>query len=149
MSMIIAKGVVSAIKGKNQPNGASHPHRNSLQKLSSGSHAIPVQDTGEDFAALQTVSTRLEQLTHNANTHFDAKNVLAIAEGALSELNSLLKWMQALALPPGNDGFPPFQIALEAEAEDFFLMNNAMASHEEKIVVNTRLEPQALSMHIA
>ena len=76
----------------------------SLEKLSSGYRINTGQDGPADLIIseqLRAQSVGLERAIRNTQ---EATNVLGIAEGALNEMNEILKKMRALALHASNSG---------------------------------------------
>ena len=113
MAMIVAHNL-NAISTTRNLNNNSAMMSKSLEKLSSG-YKI---NTGADDPSGLIISEQLRAQTAGLqravqNTQ-EANNVLGIAEGALSEMNNILKKMRQLAIHAANNGVTsPEQVAAD------------------------------------
>lgn len=118
MAMIVANNL-NAISTQRNLNLNNRAMSGSLEKLSSG-YKI---NTGKDDPSGLVISEQLRAQTIGLkravqNTQ-EANNVLGIAEGALNEMNNILKKMRQLAIHSANNGVTsPEQIAADQAEVD-------------------------------
>ncbi len=113
MSMIIAHNM-SAINTNRQLGVSTRGQSSAMEKLSSG-YKI---NTGKDDPSGLVISEKLRAqevgLQRAVQNTEEAMNVVGIAEGALNEMNNILKKMKTLAVHAASDGVTsPDQIAAD------------------------------------
>ncbi len=109
----------SAINTQRNMQIANRSLSKSLEKLSSGYQINTGADGPADLIIseqLRAQNTGLERAVRNTQ---ESNNVLGIAEGALNEMNEILKKMRALALHAANAGVTsPSQVAADQSEMD-------------------------------
>ncbi len=103
MGMVITNNI-SALNTQRWLNTNNSAMSSSLEKLSSGYRINTAADDPSGLVIsekLRAQNAGLEQAVENTN---EAMNVIGIAEGALTEINSILSTMRELALHAANDG---------------------------------------------
>jgi flagellin len=91
----------------------------SLEKLSSGYRINTGQDGPADLVISEQLRAQNAGLQRAVKNTSEAMNVLGIAEGALNEMNEILKKMRALALHAANSGITsPIQVAADQSEVD-------------------------------
>lgn len=93
---------ISALKANNQLNRTNNGLDKSLEKLSSGFRINRAADDAAGMAISQKMKTQiagLEQASRNAS---DGISIIQTAEGALTEVNSMLQRMRELAVQASN-----------------------------------------------
>jgi flagellin len=91
----------------------------SLEKLSSGYRVNVASDGPADLIISEQLRAQTAGLQRAVKNTQEAMNVLGIAEGALNEMNEILKKMRALALHAANSGITsPIQIAADQSETD-------------------------------
>lgn len=93
---------ISALKANNQLNRTNGGLDKSLEKLSSGFRINRAADDAAGMAISQKMKTQiagLEQASRNAS---DGISIIQTAEGALTEVNSMLQRMRELAVQASN-----------------------------------------------
>lgn len=93
---------ISALKANNQLNRTNNGLDKSLEKLSSGFRINRAADDAAGMAISQKMKTQiagLEQASRNAS---DGISIIQTAEGALTEVNSMLQRMRELAVQAAN-----------------------------------------------
>ncbi len=113
MSMIIAHNM-SAINTNRQLGVSTRGQASAMEKLSSG-YKI---NTGKDDPSGLVISEKLRAqevgLQRAVQNTEEAMNVVGIAEGALNEMNNILKKMKTLAVHAASDGVTsPDQVAAD------------------------------------
>ncbi|MBN2712077.1 MAG: hypothetical protein JXR97_06525 [Planctomycetes bacterium] len=118
MAMIITHNI-SAINTQRNLNINNRMLGKSLEKLSSGYRINIGADGPADLIIseqLRAQNVGLERAVQNSQ---EAMNVLGIAEGALNEMNEILKKMRSLALHAANNGITsPEQVAADQSEMD-------------------------------
>ncbi|MDR2391398.1 MAG: hypothetical protein LBE84_06950, partial [Planctomycetota bacterium] len=118
MSMIVAHNLPAINAGKNLYIN-NRALNKSIEKLSSGYRINVGADGPADLVIseqLRAQSFGLERAVRNTT---ETINVLSIAEGALNEMNNILKKMKALAIHAANNGITsPDQIAADQSEMD-------------------------------
>ncbi|MCX7934110.1 MAG: flagellin, partial [Planctomycetota bacterium] len=118
MSMVITHNI-SAINTQRNLAITNRQLSKSLEKLSSGYRINVGSDGPADLIIseqLRAQNVGLERAVRNTQ---EAINVLGIAEGALNEMNEILKKMRALALHAANSGITsPIQVAADQAEVD-------------------------------
>ncbi len=103
MGMVISNNI-SALNTQRWLNTNNNAMSSSLEKLSSGYRINTASDDPSGLVIsekLRAQNAGLERAVENTN---EAMNVIGIAEGALTEINSILSTMRELALHAANDG---------------------------------------------
>jgi flagellin len=91
----------------------------SLSKLSSGYRINTGADGPADLVISEKLRSQIYGLERTVRNTTEASNVLSIAEGALNEMNSILKKMKALAIHAANNGITsPDQVASDQAEMD-------------------------------
>ncbi len=118
MSMVVAHNI-PAMNANNNLYVSNNGLNSSLAKLSSGYRINTGADGPADLVIsekLRAQGTGLERAIRNTT---EATNVLSIAEGALNEMNSILKKMKSLAIHAANNGITsPDQVAADQAEMD-------------------------------
>ncbi|MCC8191308.1 MAG: flagellin, partial [Planctomycetes bacterium] len=103
MSMIIRNNI-AAINANRNLNASQSSLTSSLEKLSSGYRINKGSDGPADLVISEQLRAQISGLERAVRNTNEATNVLSIAEGALNEMNSILKNMKALAIHAASDG---------------------------------------------
>ncbi|MCC8167343.1 MAG: hypothetical protein LIQ31_14685 [Planctomycetes bacterium] len=103
MSMVITTNVAALNTTRNM-NRSNSNLNSSLQKLSSGYRINSGKDGPADLVISEQLRSQINGLERAVRNTSEANNVLSIAEGALNEMNSLLKTMKTLAVHAANEG---------------------------------------------
>ncbi len=118
MSMIIAHNIASINANKNLYN-SNKSLNSSLSKLSSGFRINTGSDGPADLVISEQLRAQVYGLERAVRNTTEANNVLGIAEGALNEMNSILKKMKALAVHAANNGITsPDQVSSDQAEMD-------------------------------
>ncbi|MDR2132903.1 MAG: flagellin, partial [Clostridiales Family XIII bacterium] len=75
----------------------------SLSKLSSGLRITSAGDDAAGLAISEKMRSQIRGLTQASRNAYDGKSLLAVAEGALNEVHSILQRMKELAVQSAND----------------------------------------------
>ncbi len=114
MSMVINHNMM-AINTKRQFSSSANGMSTAMEKLSSGLKI----NTGKDDPSGLHISEQLRSQIAGLENTEEAMNVMSIAEGAMNEMNSILKKMKALAVHANSDGVTtPDQIAADQAEMD-------------------------------
>ncbi len=113
MSMVINHNMM-AINTQRQFSNSANGMAGAMEKLSSGLKI----NTGKDDPSGLTISEQLRSqqagLIRAKQNTAEAINVMSIAEGAMNEMNNILKKMKALAIHSNSTGVTsPDQIAAD------------------------------------
>ncbi len=103
MSMVITTNTAALNTTRNM-NRSNNSLNSSLQKLSSGYRINSGKDGPADLVISEQLRSQINGLERAVRNTSEANNVLSIAEGALNEMNSLLKTMKTLAVHAANEG---------------------------------------------
>jgi flagellin len=118
MSMVVNHNL-SALVTVRHLNTSHRMMSKSLQKLSSGYRINAGADSPADLIISEKLRAQNAGLKRAVRNTQEAQNVLAIAEGALNEMNEMLKTMRQLALHASNSGVTsPSQIAADQAEVD-------------------------------
>ncbi|MDR0361670.1 MAG: hypothetical protein LBJ46_03140 [Planctomycetota bacterium] len=118
MSMIVAHNLAAINTNKNL-YGSNRMMNKSLEKLSSGYRINVGADAPADLVISEQLRAQAHGLERAVRNTTEAINVLSIAEGALNEMNSILKKMKALAIHAANNGITsPEQVAADQAEMD-------------------------------
>ena len=118
MSMVVAHNLPSLNAQKNL-YGTNRNLNKSLEKLSSGYRINVGADGPADLVISEQLRSQANGLERAVRNTTEAINVLSIAEGALNEMNSILKKMKALAIHAANNGITsPEQVAADQAEMD-------------------------------
>ncbi len=118
MSMIITHNI-SAINTRRNLSISNRNLSKSLEKLSSGYRINVGADGPADLIISEQLRAQNAGLERAVRNTQEASNVLGIAEGALNEMNAILKKMRALALHAANNGITsPEQVAADQSEVD-------------------------------
>lgn len=118
MSMVVAHNIAAINANKNlyQSNRSLN---GSLSKLSSGYRINTGADGPADLVISEQLRSQVNGLERAVRNTTEATNVLGIAEGALNEMNSILKKMKALAIHSASNGVTsPDQVAADQAEMD-------------------------------
>ena len=118
MAMVIANNI-NAIFTKNRLNINNSALGKSLEKLSSGYRINSGADDPAGLVISEQLRSQISGLERAVKNTQEASNVIGIAEGALNEVNNILKSMRSLALHAANSGVtsPQQTAADQAEAD--------------------------------
>jgi len=89
----------------------------SLAKLSSGYKINTAADDPAGLVISEKLRAQLDGLSQAVSNNQEASNVIGIAEGALSEMNDILKKMEELALHAANSGITSSDQVVADQAE--------------------------------
>ena len=118
MSMVVAHNIPAMNANKNLYT-ANRALNSSLEKLSSGYRINTGADGPADLVISEQLRAQGNGLARAVRNTSEANNVLSIAEGALNEMNSILKKMKALAIHAANSGITsPDQVAADQAEMD-------------------------------
>ncbi len=118
MSMIIAHNM-SAINTKRQFATSARGQSGAMEKLSSGYKINTGKDDPSGLVISEKLRSQINGLKRAQQNTEEAINVMGIAEGALNEMNAILKKMKALAIHSNNTGVTsPDQIAADQAEMD-------------------------------
>ena len=118
MSMIIAHNM-SAINTKRNFAYTSRGMEGAMEKLSSGYKINAGKDDPSGLVISEQLRSQLNGLQRAMQNTEEAINVMGIAEGALNEMNAILKKMKALAIHSANNGVTsPEQVAADQAEMD-------------------------------
>ena len=118
MSMIVAHNLPAINAGKNLHIN-NRALTKSIEKLSSGYRINVGADGPADLVISEQLRAQTVGLERAVRNTTESINVLTIAEGALNEMNSILKKMKALAIHSANNGITsPEQIAADQSEMD-------------------------------
>jgi flagellin-like hook-associated protein FlgL len=91
----------------------------SMEKLSSGYRINTGMDAPADLVISEQLRSQISGINRAIRNTTESINVLTIAEGALNEMNNILKKMRALAIHAANSGITsPEQIAADQSEMD-------------------------------
>jgi flagellin len=118
MSMIVAHNH-AAINANKNLYSSNRALNKSLEKLSSGYRINVGADAPADLVISEQLRAQANGLERAVRNTTEAINVLSIAEGALNEMNNILKKMKALAIHAANNGITsPEQVAADQAEMD-------------------------------
>ncbi|MFW5856913.1 MAG: flagellin, partial [Planctomycetota bacterium] len=118
MGMVVNHNI-SAINTLRNLDYSNRAMSKSLQKLSSGYRINSGQDGPADLIISEQLRAQTVGLQRAVRNTQEATNVLGIAEGALNEMNAILKTMRQLALHAANNGITsPDQVAADQAEVD-------------------------------
>ena len=98
---------ISAIIANNQLKKAENRVSSSVEKLSSG---LKINSAGDDPAGMaisQKMKTQIRGLSRASDNSSDGISVIETAEGALTEVHSILNRMRELAVQSANGTYAP------------------------------------------
>lgn len=95
---------ISAINTHRNVGVANSKLSSSLEKLSSGYRINTGKDAPADLVISEQLRSQCVGLQRAIRNTNEANNVIAIAEGAMNEMNAMLKSMRSLALHAANSG---------------------------------------------
>ncbi len=117
--MVVITHNISAINTQRNIQIASRSLSKSLEKLSSGYQINTGQDGPADLIISEQLRAQNAGLERAVRNTQESSNVLGIAEGALNEMNEILKKMRALAIHAANNGVTsPSQVAADQAEMD-------------------------------
>ncbi|MBN1256823.1 MAG: hypothetical protein JXA52_03875 [Planctomycetes bacterium] len=118
MSMVVNHNI-SAINTLRNLNYSNRALSKSLQKLSSGYRINTGADGPADLIISEQLRAQVTGLQKAVSNTQEAMNVIGIAEGALNEMNEILRTMRQLAIHAANNGVTsPSQIAADQAEVD-------------------------------
>lgn len=118
MSMTITNNV-RAVNTTRQLNTNNRNLSKSLERLSSGYRINVGADGPADLVISEQLRAQINGLERAVKNTQEAQNVIGIAEGALNEMNNILKSMRSLALHAANSGVTsPMQMAADQAEVD-------------------------------
>ncbi|MDR1535816.1 MAG: flagellin, partial [Planctomycetota bacterium] len=118
MSMVVAHNI-SALNANKNLYISNRNLNSSLSKLSSGYRINTGEDGPADLVISEQLRAQTAGLERAVRNTTESINVLSIAEGALNEMNSILKKMKALAIHASNSGVTsPDQVAADQSEMD-------------------------------
>ncbi len=101
MSMKVAHNI-SAINTQKNLYQSNRAMNGSLEKLSSGYRINTGKDAPADLVISEQLRAQETALNRAIRNTTESINVLSVAEGALNEMNNILKKMKALAVHSAN-----------------------------------------------
>lgn len=118
MSLIITHNI-AAMNTQRYLNGTNRNLQKSLERLSSGYKINVAGDNPSGLIISEQLRSQASGLERAIQNSQEASNVLAIAEGALIEMNEILRKMKELALHAANSGITaPDQISADQAEVD-------------------------------
>lgn len=118
MSMTITNNV-RAVNTTRQLNTNNRNLTKSLERLSSGYRINVGADGPADLVISEQLRAQINGLERAVKNTQEAQNVIGIAEGALNEMNNILRSMRSLALHAANSGVTsPMQVAADQSEVD-------------------------------
>ena len=118
MSTIIAHNL-SAMNTQRNLYASNRGLSKSMEKLSSGYRINVGADGPADLVISEQLRAQQFAIERAVRNTTEATNVIAIAEGALNEMNNILKKMKALAIHAANSGVTsPQQVAADQSEMD-------------------------------
>lgn len=96
---------ISAVIANNHLSKTENKLSKSLEKLSSGLKINRSADDPAGMAISQKMRTQIRGLSRASQNSLDGISVVETAEGALSEITSMLQRMRELAVQAGNDSY--------------------------------------------
>ncbi|MCC8179883.1 MAG: hypothetical protein LIP23_03095 [Planctomycetes bacterium] len=113
MSLIINNNI-SALNTHRNLNGSSTGMSKAIEKLSSGYRINVGADDPSGLIISEQLRSQISGLERAVRNSSEASNLIGIAEGALNEMNTILKKMRALAIHACNSGVTsPEQVAAD------------------------------------
>ncbi len=103
MSMVVAHNM-SAINTKRQFSTSARGMSGAMEKLSSGYKINAGKDDPSGLVISEKLRSQINGLQRAQQNTEEVINVMGIAEGALNEMNNILKKMKALAIHSSNTG---------------------------------------------
>lgn len=103
MSMVVAHNM-SAINTKRQFSTSARGMSSAMEKLSSGYKINSGKDDPSGLVISEKLRSQINGLQRAQQNTEESINVMGIAEGALNEMNNILKKMKALAIHSSNTG---------------------------------------------
>lgn len=138
MSLIINHNI-SALNTQRNLNMTSKSLAKSLEKLSSGYKINVAADDPSGLIISEQLRSQVSGIERAVRNSQEASNVIGIAEGALIEMNEILRKLRALALHASNSGVTaPDQIAADQAEVDSSIMTL------DRIATTTRYSDQFL-----
>ncbi|MHC4884617.1 MAG: flagellin N-terminal helical domain-containing protein, partial [Planctomycetota bacterium] len=95
---------ISAMNTQRTLRGSNHNMSKSLQKLSSGYKINVASDDPSGLIISEQLRSQTHSMERAVRNSQEASNVIGIAEGALIEINEMLRTMRGLALHAANSG---------------------------------------------
>ncbi|MCD8349629.1 MAG: hypothetical protein LUC93_03360, partial [Planctomycetaceae bacterium] len=118
MSMVIANNM-QAVNTKRQFSISARGMSGAMEKLSSGYKINSGKDDPSGIVISEQLRSQINGLKRAQQNTEEAINVMGIAEGALNEMNAILKKMKALAIHSNNTGVTsPDQVAADQAEMD-------------------------------
>jgi flagellin len=105
---------VTALNALRNLTNVSNAVASSIQKLSSGLRINQAADDPAGLIISESLRAQIDGLNQSIKNSQDATNVIKTAEGALTEVNSLLRNIRTLAVHAANTGVND-QIAVQAD----------------------------------
>lgn len=103
MSMVVAHNI-AAINANKNLYGSNRALNSSLSKLSSGYRINTAADAPADLIISEQLRAQIEGLERAIRNTTETKNLLSISEGALGEVQNILRNMKKLAISSANSG---------------------------------------------
>ena len=118
MGLIINHNL-SALNTHRNLSVTSQSMAKSIEKLSSGYRINVGADSPSDLIISEQLRSQISGLERAVRNSSEAFNLIGIAEGALNEMNSILKQMRALSIHAANNGITsPEQVAADQAEMD-------------------------------
>ena len=118
MAMVINNNI-PAINTKRNFSNSSNGMSGAMERLSSGLKINTGKDDPSGLSISEQLRAQKAGLERAKTNTEEAINVMSIAEGAMNEMNNILKKMKALAIHASNDGITsPDQIAADQAEMD-------------------------------
>ncbi len=118
MSMIINHNL-SAMQSQRNLGASNNSMTKSIEKLSSGYRINVGADDPSGLIISEQLRSQISGLERAVRNSSEASNLIGIAEGALNEMNEILKKMKALAIHASNNGITsPEQVAADQAEMD-------------------------------
>ena len=105
---------VTALNALNNLNKVSNSVASSIEKLSSGLRINRAADDPSGLIISESLRAQIDGLNQAVSNSQDATNLIKTSEGALTEVNSLLRNVRQLAVHAANTGVND-QVAVQAD----------------------------------
>ena len=118
MSLIISHNL-SALNTQRNLQGSGEAMAKSIEKLSSGYKINVGADDPSGLIVSEQLRSQISGLERAVRNSSEAFNLIGIAEGALNEMNTILKKLRSLAIHAANSGITsPEQVAADQAEMD-------------------------------
>lgn len=142
---------ISALNANNQLKKTNLALDKSLEKLSSGYRINRAADDAAGMAISQKMKTQIAALDRASQNAADGISVIQTAEGALSEVESMLQRMRELSVQAANGtNTPEDRVSIQAEIDELNAEVQRISDTTEfntKVLLNGNIDCQTYSDH--